>query len=108
MEREETGVTLPATQEHDKIVELVQSSTQNILKSYNERPRRLQESSEDVELLIRKGYDTKAAMNAAKKLFGPTINISFLAIDGTKSQDEALEMVIFYAGVTLTGIILSL
>lgn len=92
------GSTMPATQEHDKIIELVQSSTHNILESYNERARLLQECSGDVELLLRKGYNKIIAMNAAKQFFGSTRDISFLAIDGTKSQDETLEMVIFYAG----------
>jgi hypothetical protein len=86
------------TEEHEKIIRLVQSSTRNILSNYRERAESLRESSEDVKLLIREGYNPEIAQNTAKQLFGTKDNISFLAIDGTKSQDEALEMVIFYAG----------
>src|SRR5918994_6069214 len=86
------------SQEHDKIIKLVQSSTRSILGNYRERAELLRESSEDVKLLIREGHDPEIAQTTAEKLFGTKDDISFLAIDGTKSQDEALEMVIFYAG----------
>jgi hypothetical protein len=85
-------------EEHDKIIKLVQSSTRNILSSYRERAESLRECSEDVKLLVREGRDPEVAQNTAERLFGTKDNISFLAIDGTKSQDDALEMVIFYAG----------
>jgi len=41
---------------------------------------------------------TNIAENTAERLFGTKNNIQFLAIDGTRSEDEALEMIIFYAG----------
>ena len=41
----------------------------------------------------------KIAKEAAKKLFGEAkTTISFLAIDGTQSQDQEFDMLIFYAG----------
>jgi hypothetical protein len=86
------------SEEHEKIIKLVQSSTRNILSNYRERAKLLRESPEDVKLLIREGHDPQIAQNTAKRLFGTEDNIYFLAIDGTKSQDEALEMLIFYAG----------
>jgi hypothetical protein len=86
------------SQEHDKIIKLVQSSTRSILSNYRERAEMLMECSEDVKLLIREGHDPQIAQKTAEHLFGNVENVSFLAIDGTMSQDEALEMVIFYAG----------
>jgi hypothetical protein len=86
------------TEEHDKIIKLVQSSTRSILSNYRERAESLRESSKDVKLLIREGYDAEIAQKTAKRLFGTKDNISFLAIDGTMSQDETFEMIIFYAG----------
>ena len=86
------------SQEHDKIIKLVQSSTRTILSNYRERAELLRGCSEDVKLLIREGHNPEIAKNTAERLFGTQDNISFLAIDGTKSQDEALEMIIFYAG----------
>lgn len=58
----------------------------------------LRECSEDVKLLIREGHDSNIAQSAAERLFGCKDNISFLAIDGIQSQDEVLDMIIFYAG----------
>lgn len=85
-------------EENEKIIRLVQSSTRNILSHYLERGELLKECSEDVKLLIREGHDPEIAQKTAKRLFGTEDNISFLAIDGTMSQDETFEMVIFYAG----------
>jgi hypothetical protein len=48
-------------------------------------------------LLVREGYDSNVAENTAERLFGTKSNIQFPAIDGTKSEDEALEMIVFYA-----------
>lgn len=86
------------TEEHDKIIKLVQSSARNILSSYRERAQLLRECSEDVKLLIREGHDSNIAQSAAERLFGCKDNISFLAIDGIQSQDGVLDMIIFYAG----------
>jgi hypothetical protein len=85
-------------EESEKIIKLVQSSTRNILSHYRERAEQLRECSEDVKLFIREGHDPKIAQRTAEQLFGTADGISLLAIDGTKSQDDALEMVIFYAG----------
>lgn len=51
--------------------------------------------NKDLNHVIREGHNSEVAQNTAERLFGSKDNISFLAIDGTKSQDEALEMVIF-------------
>jgi hypothetical protein len=83
----------------DKIIKLVQSSTRNILSHYRERAQLLRECSDDVKSLIRDGHDAKIAQKTAGQLFGAKDGISFLAVDGTQSQDEQLEMLIFYAGV---------
>ena len=85
-------------QEHERIIKLVQLSTRNILGHYRERAELLRECSDDVKLLIRAGHDAKIAQKTAGQLFGAKDGISFLAVDGTQSQDEQLEMLIFYAG----------
>ncbi|MGB6530230.1 MAG: hypothetical protein WBF33_19175 [Candidatus Nitrosopolaris sp.] len=53
--------------------------------------------SDDIKLLLREGYDVKVAKETAEKFFGKK-KISFIAIDGTQSQDQQLDMLIFYAG----------
>jgi hypothetical protein len=81
----------------DKILRIIQSSTRGLLASFRNKTQLLRKCSNDIKLLIREGYDINTARDAAKKLFGKC-NIEFLAIDGTQSQDQALDMFIFYAG----------
>ena len=68
------------SQEHDKIIKLVQSSTRTILSNYRERAELLRGCSEDVKLLIGEGHNPEIAKNTAERLFGAQDNISFLAI----------------------------
>jgi hypothetical protein len=51
----------------------------------------------DLKLLLREGHDKDIAKQASHKFFGDS-RVSFVAIDGTESQDESLDMLIFYAG----------
>jgi hypothetical protein len=83
--------------EDDKTIRIIQSSTRGLLTSFRNKTQLLKECSDDIKLLIREGYNINSAQEAAKKLFGK-YNIPFLAIDGTQSQDLALDMLIFYAG----------
>jgi hypothetical protein len=81
----------------DKLIRVVQDSTKNLLYSFRDKANALHDCSEDIRLLIREGYDKKIAYRTALNLFG-TDTTSFLAIDGTESQDQQLDMMIFYAG----------
>src|SRR5690348_8618556 len=83
--------------EDDKIIRIIQSSTRGLLASFRNKTQLLRECSDDIKLLIREGYDINTARDAANKLFGKC-NVEFLAIDGTQSQDRALDMLVFYAG----------
>ena len=69
----------------------MQISARNILNSYTDRAQLLSECSDDVKLLVREGYDPNIAEKAAERLFRAKNNIQFLAIDGTKSEEQALE-----------------
>ena len=81
----------------DKLLQLVQSSTHNLMGSFRDKTELLIKCSNDIKLLIREGYDVKIAKETAEKFFGKK-KISFIAIDGTESQDQELDMLIFYAG----------
>lgn len=85
--------------EHEKIIKLVQSSTRALMDSFSEKADSLRQCSADVKILIREGYDKKKAKETARRLFGGDgQEVSFLAIDGTQSQDQELDMLVFYAG----------
>jgi len=81
----------------DKLIRLVQSSTRNLMASFRDKTELLSKCADDIKLLLREGYDIKVAKETAEKLFGKK-RISFIAIDGTESQDKQLDMLIFYAG----------
>jgi hypothetical protein len=65
--------------------------------SFREKTGLLTECSDDIKLLIREGYDVKIAKETAQIFFG-TSKVSFIAIDGASSQDQQLDMLVFYAG----------
>jgi hypothetical protein len=48
-------------------------------------------------MLLREGYDTGKARQLATNFFGSK-ETSFVAIDGTESQDQELDMLLFYSG----------
>jgi hypothetical protein len=80
-----------------KLIRVVQDSTKVLLHSFRDKANALHDRSEDIRLLIREGYNKEIAYRTALNLFGNGIT-SFLAIDGTESQDQQLDMMIFYAG----------
>jgi hypothetical protein len=65
------------------------------MASFRDKTESLTKCSDDIKLLLREGYDLKLARDTAEKFFG---KISFIAIDGTESQEKQLDMLIFYAG----------
>lgn len=81
----------------DRQIKMVQSSTRSLLGSFRDKTELLTKCSNDIKLLLREGYDVKIAKATAEKFFGKK-KISFIAIDGTQSQDQQLDMLIFYAG----------
>jgi hypothetical protein len=67
------------------------------MASFRDKTESLTKCSDDIKQLLREGYDVKLARETAEKFFGKK-KISFIAIDGTESQDQQLDMLIFYAG----------
>ena len=55
------------------------------------------QNSDDIKLLLREVYGINIAKDTPEKFFGKK-KISFIAIDRTESQDQQLDMLIFYAG----------
>src|ERR671919_769242 len=84
-------------QDPDKVITVVQSTTRNIMDSFRGKTDLLRQCNKDIKLLIREGYDKKSAYETALGMFGKH-NPRFIAIDGTKSQDQELDVLVFYAG----------
>ena len=84
-------------QDPNKVIALVQTSTRNIMNSFRGKTDLLRQCHKDIKLLIHEGYDKKKAYETALKFFGKN-KAKFIAIDGTKSQDQELDVLVFYAG----------
>ncbi len=80
----------------DSMISSVQASTRALIDAFGEKTRLLTNNS-DLKLLLREGYKVDLARQTAEKFFGK-MKVSFVAIDGTESQDQHLDMLIFYAG----------
>ena len=52
-------------QDSDKLIRVVQASTKNLLHSFRDKANALHDCSEDIKLLIRKGYDKVIAYRTA-------------------------------------------
>ena len=74
----------------------VQSSTRALISAFRDKTKLLTDCS-DLKLLLREGYDKNIARQAGQKFFRNS-KVSFVAIDGSESQDEHLDMLIFYVG----------
>lgn len=93
----EEHVRTHMTQEDERLLRTVQSSTHDLLGNFRTKTESLMQCSKDIMLLVRQGYNPKVSFETAQEFFGDNKAL-FLAIDGTKNQDEQLDMLIFYAG----------
>ena len=80
----------------DSLIASVQSSTRVLISAFRDKTNLLTNCS-DLKLLLREGYQKDIAKRASQEFFRNS-KVSFVAIDGTESQDESLGMLIFYAG----------
>ena len=80
----------------DSLITSVQSSTRSLISAFRDKTKLLTNCS-DLKLLLREGYEKDIAKQASQKFFRNS-KVSFVAIDGTESQDQHLDMLIFYVG----------
>lgn len=83
--------------DHEKIIKVVQSSTSRLINSFQEKNILLKQYYKDIKYVIREGYDKHHSYDTCLKLFGKN-KTKFIAIDGIESQDQHLDMLVFYAG----------
>ena len=75
----------------------VQASTRFILDSFKAKMADLKVCGPDVKSLLRFGVDHSSAEATAKEFFGSE-TVEYLAIDGTDSVDQQLDLIVFYVG----------
>ena len=62
----------------------------------------LEKYGDEISKIITIGFDPNRSINTAKILFGKN-KVNFIAVDGTESSDQELDMSIFYAGAFAYG-----
>ena len=75
----------------------VQASTRFLLNSFKTKMAALKDCGPEIRALLRFGVDPSAASSTAKRFFG-TDSVGYLAIDGTNSVDQELDLIVFYVG----------
>jgi hypothetical protein len=75
----------------------VQASTRFLLDSFKGKMGQLKDCGSDIRALLRFGVDAPSARATAKKFFGSD-TVSYVAIDGTDSVDQHLDLIVFYVG----------
>jgi hypothetical protein len=80
-----------------RTIEQVESSTRFLLNSFREKIAQLKECREEIRRVLRFGVDTDAACLTGRKFFGGD-EVEYVAIDGTDSADQQLDLLVFYVG----------
>jgi len=76
----------------------VRSSTRFLLNSFKGKIDELKASGgPDIQTLLRFGVDQKSASSTGRKFFGKD-EVRYLAVDGTCSVDQHLDLLVFYVG----------
>ena len=76
----------------------VRSSTRFLLRSFKGKIDELKASAgPDVQTLMRFGVDHRSASSTGRKLFGAD-QVRYVAVDGTCSMDQHLDLLVFYVG----------
>ncbi len=75
----------------------MEASTRFLLRSFKEKISELKECGDEIAQILRFGVDTTSASLTGKKFFGGD-EVGFVAIDGTDSADQQLDLLVFYVG----------
>jgi len=75
----------------------VEASTRFLLRSFKEKIAGLKECGPEIAQILRFGIDMSSASLTGRKFFGGD-EIGFVAIDGTDSADQQLDLLVFYVG----------
>ncbi|MDE1858048.1 MAG: hypothetical protein KGI26_03150 [Thaumarchaeota archaeon] len=85
------------TSPESRTIAEVQASTRFLLSSFKAKMGALKECGPDIRNLLRFGVDVHSAAATAKRFFG-TDSVEYIAIDGTNSVDQQLDLIVFYVG----------
>ena len=86
-----------ATEVESRTIAAVQASTRFLLDSFKAKMEDLKRCGPSIRALLRFGVDVPSAAATAKEFFGTT-SVHYIAIDGTESVDQQLDLIVFYVG----------
>ncbi|HEV2225452.1 MAG TPA: hypothetical protein VGR56_01455, partial [Nitrososphaerales archaeon] len=75
----------------------VQASTRFLLESFKAKMADLKQCGPDIRGLLRFGVNIPEAVATAREFFGSD-EVGYMAIDGTDSFEQQLDLIIFYVG----------
>jgi len=81
----------------NRTIREVEASTRFLLRSFKEKTSELKDCGPEIAKVLRFGIDTSSASLTGKKFFGRD-EVEFVAIDGTDSADQQLDLLVFYVG----------
>ncbi|MDE1853373.1 MAG: hypothetical protein KGI38_06460 [Thaumarchaeota archaeon] len=80
----------------------VQASTRFLLDSFKSKMADLKVCGPEIRALLKFGVDLSAASSTAREFFGSDV-ADYIAIDGTDSVDQQLDLIVFYVGAFAYG-----
>ncbi len=80
-----------------RTIEEVKASTRFLLNSFKEKIADLKVCGPEIKQVLRFGIDSSSASSTGKNFFGRD-EVKFVAIDGTDSVDQQLDLLVFYVG----------
>ncbi|MDA4117768.1 MAG: hypothetical protein OK455_05435 [Thaumarchaeota archaeon] len=81
-----------------RTMEEVRTSTRFLLNSFKEKIAELKRSGgADIQQLLRFGVDQASASSTGREFFGGD-EVEYIAVDGTCSVDQQLDLLVFYVG----------
>ena len=100
-----TGEGSEQLSDTEKTIESIRSSASGLLAAFRSKLDLLRGNEEITRFFLRQGFDGQKCFEEAIKFFG-TEEVRYIAIDGTKFEDDRLDMIIFFAGAFAYGGIL--
>lgn len=98
----QTGEDSQELSDTEKTIESVRSSASELLATFRSKLDLLRGNEEITKFFLRQGFDSGQCFEEAVKFFG-TDEVRYLAIDGTKFEDDRLDMIVFFAGAFAYG-----
>src|SRR5208337_2194163 len=80
-----------------RTIEEVEASTRFLLNSFKEKIADLKVCGPEIKQVLRFGIDASSASSTGRRFFGGD-EVEFVAIDGTDSVDQQLDLLVFYVG----------